>query len=211
MFYNILDKKRIDILPLLKEFRKDFYLAGGTALALQIGHRDSLDFDCFCAEDIDTKKLFEKIKTVFKEHAILKTQEEKNTLSVFIDNHIKLSFFTFKYKLIGKTLNDEYFRLASVSDIACMKFSAITSRAVNKDYIDLYFILRANRLEDLLKKCSRKMPALDANLILKSLVFYEDIEEVKIKFKNNNKVSFSQVREFLKKEVKKIALKQYRS
>jgi hypothetical protein len=47
MFYSILDKKRIDILPLLKEFRKDFYLAGGTALALQIGHRDSLDFDFF--------------------------------------------------------------------------------------------------------------------------------------------------------------------
>ncbi len=210
MFYNILDKKRIDILPFLKEFRKDFYLAGGTALALQIGHRDSLDFDFFCAEDLDTKKLFEKIKTVFKEHAILKTQEEKNTLSVFIDNHIKLSFFTFEYKLIGKTLNDEYFRMASISDIACMKFSAITSRAVNKDYIDLYFILRTNRLEDLLKKCSRKMPALDTNLILKSLVFFEDIEEVKIKFKNNNKVSFSQIREFLKKEVKKTALKQFR-
>jgi hypothetical protein len=208
MYYNILDKKRIDILPLLKEFKKDFYLAGGTALALQLGHRDSLDFDFFCPEDINTKKLFEKIQTVFKWHAILKTQEEKNTLSVFIDNHIKLSFFTFDYKLVGKTLNDEYLRFASISDIACMKFSAITSRAANKDYIDLYFILRAIPLEDLLKKCSKKMPALDTGLILKSLVFFEDIEDEKIRFKNNNKIGFSKVKEFLIKEVKKTTLKQ---
>jgi len=208
MFYNILDKKRINILPLLKEFRKDFYLAGGTALALQIGHRDSIDFDFFCTDEIDTKKLFKKIKTVFNEHTVLKTQEEKNTLSVFIDNHIKLSFFTFEYKLVGKSLNEEYLRLASIPDIACMKFSAITSRARSKDYIDLYFILRANRLEDLLMKCVKKMPDLDTNLILKSLVFFEDIEEEKITFKNNNKISFSQVKEFLKEEVKKTSLKQ---
>lgn len=208
MFYSILDKKRISILPLLKEFRKDFYLAGGTALALQIGHRDSIDFDFFCAEEIDTKKLFKKIKTVFNEHTVLKTQEEKNTLSVFIDNHIKLSFFTFEYKLIGKSVKEEYLRLASISDIACMKFSAIASRARSKDYIDLYFILRTNRLEDLLMKCAKKMPDLDTNLILKSLVFFEDIEEEKIKFKNNNKLSFNRVKEFLKEEVRKTSLKQ---
>jgi len=210
MFYSILDKKRINILPLLKEFRKEFYLAGGTALALQIGHRDSIDFDFFCDQKIDTKKLFKKIKTVFNEHTILKTQEEENTLSVFIDNHIRLSFFTFEYKLIGKSVNDEYFRLASIYDIACMKFSAITSRARSKDYIDLYFIMQANRLEDLLIKCEEKMPDLDINLILKSLVFFDDIEEEKIIFKNNNRLSFRQVKEYLKEEVKKTSLKRFR-
>jgi len=210
MFYSILDKKRINILPLLKEFRKEFYLAGGTALALQIGHRDSIDFDFFCAEKIDTKKLFKKIKTVFNEHTILKTQEEENTLSVFIDNHIRLSFFTFEYKLIGKSVNDKYLRLASIYDIACMKFSAITSRARSKDYIDLYFIMQANRLEDLLIKCEEKMPDLDINLILKSLVFFDDIEEEKIIFKNNNRLSFRQVKEYLKEEVKKTSLKRFR-
>lgn len=110
----------------------------------------------YCSDSLDKSK-DKKIKTVFYEHQVLKTQEEKNTLSVFIDNHIKLSFFTFEYKLVGKSVNDEYFRLASISDIACMKFSAITSRARSRDYIDLYFILRANRLEDLLMKCAEKM------------------------------------------------------
>ena len=47
MFYDILDKRRIDILPLLKLFKEEYYLAGGTALALQLGHRDSVDFDLF--------------------------------------------------------------------------------------------------------------------------------------------------------------------
>ena len=61
MFYDILDKKRIKILPLLKNFKKEFYLAGGTSLALQIGHRDSVDFDFFKQDDIDLLGLFERI------------------------------------------------------------------------------------------------------------------------------------------------------
>lgn len=58
MYYGILDKKRIDILPLLKPFKKDFYLAGGTALALQIGHRDSIDFGFLKKNDFDVVKTF---------------------------------------------------------------------------------------------------------------------------------------------------------
>mgnify|MGYP000150302427 CR=1 FL=1 len=60
MIYNILDQKRIDMLSFFKHFKNDFYLAGGTALALQIGHRDSVDFDFFGPENIDTKNCLEK-------------------------------------------------------------------------------------------------------------------------------------------------------
>lgn len=77
MFYDILDKKRIKILPLLKSFKNRFYLAGETALALQIGHRDSVDFDFFSKNDFDTINLFKEIKDVFKECKIVKIQEEK--------------------------------------------------------------------------------------------------------------------------------------
>lgn len=66
MFYNILDKKRKDILPLFKSFKKDFYLAGGTALALQVGHRDSIDFDFFTQKTINTITLFKKLKKSLK-------------------------------------------------------------------------------------------------------------------------------------------------
>lgn len=64
MFYNILDKKRLEILPLLENFKKDFYLAGGTGLALQLGHRDSIDFDFFSLGKVDTVKLFSAYITI---------------------------------------------------------------------------------------------------------------------------------------------------
>ena len=201
MFYDILDKKRIAILPLLREFKEDFYLVGGTALALQIGHRDSLDFDFFCQEDIDTQKLFEKVKEVFKEQKVLKTQDEKNTLTVLIDKTIEVSFFSYKYDLVGELVEEPNLKLASVLDIGCMKLSAITSRGISKDYIDLYYILQDIDLNYLLDKSAEKFPDLDRNLILKSLVYFNDVEMEPIKFKHNKDIDFEKVKIFLRKKV----------
>lgn len=202
MFYEILDKKRLAILPLLKRFKKDFYLAGGTGLALQLGHRDSIDFDFFTSKDINTSRLFTSVKEAFSGHSVLKVQEEKNTLTVIVDGNIKLSFFTYKYKLLEKLIDEPYLRIASILDIATMKLSAIVSRATNKDYIDLYFILKLIRLEKILNKVPRKFPELDISLVLKSLVFFRDINREPIRFKNNRRVSFVEIEKFLHKEVK---------
>ncbi len=204
MFYNILDEKRLALLPLFKTFKSDFYLGGGTALALQIGHRDSLDFDFFKEGGIDTKRLFDDLKEVFKRHGVLKTQEDYNTLSVIIDDSIKLSFFGYKHKLIDGVVDEENLKLASIRDIACMKLSAITGRASNKDYVDIYYILQHIKLEDLLEKTSEKISDLDRNLILKSLVYFKDINIEPIMFKNNNSVSLKEIETFLEKEVKKL-------
>jgi hypothetical protein len=201
LHYEILDKKRIKILPLFKNFKRDFYLAGGTGLALQIGHRDSLDFDLFSSKDFNTKDLFLKIKDVFKEYKIVKTQEEKNTLTVIIDNSIKISFFTYKYKLINKLIKTDYFNLASIEDIGCMKLSAIVSRATNKDYIDIYFILKKIPLNVLLEKSNKKFPDIDESLIVKSLVYFEDVEKSPIRFRNNKNITFSEVKKYIKKNI----------
>lgn len=202
IFYSIFDKKRLIFLPLLKNFKRDFYLAGGTGLALQIGHRDSIDFDFFTEKDINTAKLFEQLKKVFKGYKIVKVQEEKNTLSVIIDDIIKLSFFTYKYKLVNKTIKTEYFDLSSITDIACMKLSAIVSRATNKDYVDIYYILKKIDLPVLLDKMKNKFPDMDVNVVLKSLVFFDDIEKEPLRFRNNNRVNFQEVKDYFKKEVK---------
>jgi predicted nucleotidyltransferase component of viral defense system len=201
MFYNILDKKRLAILPLLKKFKAGFYLAGGTGLALQLGHRDSIDFDFFSPQDIDTQKLFSTIKEVFNGHKILKVQEEKNTLTVFIDDNIRLSFFTYKYKLLAKLINEPYFYIASILDIACMKLAAIVSRATSKDYVDLYFILKEVPLNSILGKLDKKMPELEVNLVLKSLVYFKDVNKEAIKFKNNKNIDWQSVKDFFKREV----------
>jgi len=201
MFYDILDEKRLAILPLLKNFKDGYYLAGGTGLALQLGHRDSIDFDFFSQENIDTEKLFSQIAEVFNGRKIVKVQEEKNSLAVFIDEDIKLSFLSYKYKLIDDVADEENIRIASVPDIACMKLAAIVSRAANKDYIDLYFILKIFSLEDILDKMNEKMPSLDINLVLKSLVYFKDISAEPIKFKNNNDASIEAVENFLVEKV----------
>jgi len=179
-------------------------LAGGTGLALQLGHRDSIDFDFFSSKDIDTQKLFLSVKHIFKGHVILKTQEEKNTLTVFIDDNIKLSFFTYPYKMIDKFIDEDNFRIASILDIACMKMAAIVSRATNKDYIDLYFILKLIPLKLILNKLNKKLPELEINLVLKSLVYFKDVLKEPVKFKNNHNIDFETIKIFLREEINKI-------
>lgn len=204
MFYDILDEKRLAILPLLKDLKKDFYLAGGTALALQIGHRDSVDFDFFSQDDVDTKKLFEYLQKIFQGHHLHKIQEEANTLTVLVDSSIKISFFAHAAKLVKEVVEEESLSLASMEDIACMKLSAITSRATSKDYIDIYFLLRHVSLSGMLEFLRIKYPELETNLVLKSLVYFDDVTLEKIRFKHDHEVAFEVVQDALRSAVKNL-------
>lgn len=206
MFYGILDKKRQNLLPQLASLKNEFYLAGGTALALQIGHRDSIDFDFFTTGDFDTKLQFQKIKKDLNTFKLTKIHEETNTLTILVDNEIVLSFFGYNYPLIKEVINEKYLCLAAIEDIAAMKMSAILSRASNKDYIDLYFILQIHKLKDLLELAEKKFPDIDINLILKSLVYFADIAMESINFKNEKTVDFEDVKAFLIKTIKNLIL-----
>jgi hypothetical protein len=206
IFYQILDKKRIEILDSFLFFKKDFYLAGGTGLALQIGHRDSIDFDFFTRNDFDTIFLFNKLKEIFIGRKIEKTQEEKNTLSVIIDDEVKISFLRYDYRIIGDFIDTDYFRIASIEDIGCMKCSAIVSRSLLKDYVDLYYIIKEIGLSNLLDICKKKFKDVDISLILKSLIYFDDIVKEKIDFKNSNKINLKEVQYFFKKEIEKLDL-----
>jgi len=197
MFYDILDEKRIGILPLLGNFKEEYYMAGGTALALQIGHRDSVDFDFFKHGKIDTVELFTRTKNIFQGKKVLKIQEEKNSLTVLIDKDIKMSFFSYNYPLIKDTVEEEYLTLASIEDIACMKLSATISRATNKDYIDLYYIFKNHDLDGILRLCEKKFSDIDINLVLKSLVYFDDVEIEPIAFKHDHQIDFEEVKKFL--------------
>ncbi|HOX29555.1 MAG TPA: nucleotidyl transferase AbiEii/AbiGii toxin family protein [Candidatus Paceibacterota bacterium] len=205
MHYEILDEKRSAILPLLNVFKDQFYLAGGTGLALQIGHRDSVDFDFFSQTEINTSAVFEQTAKAFAGHKIIKAQEEAGTLTVFIDDSLKLSFFFYPYELVNSLISEPYLNIASIEDIACMKLSAITGRGTNKDYIDLYYILKMTPLKDILSALSKKLPGLDENLVLKSLVFFDDLVMEPINFKSGGQIDFEEIKDFLKNQVKKIA------
>lgn len=204
MHYEILDEARRQLLPAFSFCKSQFYLAGGTSLALQIGHRDSIDFDFFSPEDIDTTELFGAVQEAFAGHTILKTQEEKNTLSVLVDGEVRVSFFAYPYTLIRDVLEEEYLRLASKEDIACMKLSAITGRATEKDYVDIYFLLKEYPLNTLLDLARQKFPNLDTALVLKSLVYFDDIVAEPIRFVPGSEIDFATVQSEMRRVVAEV-------
>lgn len=195
MFYDILDKDRTKILPILPQITTDFYLAGGTALALHIGHRDSIDFDFFTDKTFDPQSIFKTCQKALSENTLRITQQEPNTLSIVIDDMINMSFFTHTYPLLVPLINGEYCAIASIQDIACMKILAIVNRSTTKDYVDLYYIFQQFSLEEILDMTQKKYSHLDQNIILKSLVYFDDIIDEPIIFKNDKSVSMSQIKE----------------
>lgn len=209
MHWNILDEKRRTLLPLFRTFSDaGFYLAGGTGLALQLGHRDSIDFDFFKEGDFDTTLLKKEIETVFVGRDVVFTQEEKNTLSCVIEGSVQVSFFGFLYPLQAPLIQTEYFSIASVADIGCMKLAAVTGRSVEKDYVDLYFILQTVSLADLVSLCRAKYPTLDSVLVLKSLGYFDDVLREQILFKEGHAVAFEAVKDFLQKAIGRYFIRQ---
>lgn len=205
MHYHILDKARTELLPELARFKEQFYLAGGTALALYIGHRTSVDFDFFTERDFDTISVFSALRDACAGRDVKKVQEEKNTLTVFVDG-VQISFFAYPYTLIEPLHIEPYVNLASMTDIGCMKLSAVVSRSSVKDYTDLYFILKQCPLSELLIAARKKFPDIDVQLILKSLVFFADVRLEKLSFLPASAVSFETVKHDLIEKVKTVRL-----
>lgn len=205
MHYEILDDRRRTLLPQFASFKGNFYLAGGTALALQIDHRDSIDFDFFSRKGFDTARLFKECEASFGGHSLTKTQDEKDSLSFLIDTAVSVSFLGFPYPLVKPLVVTEYFDIASIEDIGCMKLSAITGRAALKDYVDLYFILRSIPLSVLLESTATKFPSLDRNLILKSLVYFDDVAREPIRFVGQE-VPLEELKAFFEKAVRETIL-----
>lgn len=203
MFYEILDEERKKFLSSFSFFKDGFYLAGGTGLALQLGHRRSVDFDFFVEGHFDTEKHFRLLSDIMGGYALRIIQEEKDTLSVLVDDRIKVSFFGYPYPLVQPLIEEEYLRVASFQDIGCMKLAAIVSRATNKDYVDLYFILQSISLRDLLVLAEEKMPELDENVILKSLVYFDDVTKEPLQFMEGRAISFPEAEEYLREAVRR--------
>ena len=198
MFWNILDEQRRSFLPALGFCRDEgFYLAGGTALALQIGHRDSVDFDLFKPDAFDTAALFERLSSFSTGHRFTKVQDEPNTLGVVADGVIKLSFMRYPYATLRPLITADQFDLADLADIGCMKLSAITGRGTMKDYVDLHFILQRIPLKELLALCAVKLPQLDRALVLKALVYFDDLDPEPILYTEGSEVPFRVVQRSL--------------
>lgn len=154
----------------------DFYLGGGTALALQIGHRTSIDFDWFVSRLGEPEVLLSRLKASNIDFNVVSIDIETVYLSI---DTVQVSFIGYDYPLLQtKIFVQEYqVYLAGSDDIACMKLSAIGSRGTKKDFIDLYFLIKNFKsLEEYLKLYARKFSTRDIGHILRSLVYFEDTE-----------------------------------
>lgn len=171
-------EKTIKDLEILKKAGalKGFYLAGGTGLAFLLNHRESHDLDFFSQSAFNEPRLAEHLQKIGQ---FSLEKKEEGTLRGLFENTI-LSFFHYPYPLLEELKFIDGIPIASLTDIACMKIDAISSRGTKRDFVDVYAIIHQGKikLSDLLDAFAKKYGSLDYNLehVKKSLVYFEDAE-----------------------------------
>lgn len=139
MHKEILSSEQIELLPLVKQFKREFYLVGGTAIALHIGHRRSIDFDLFKRGGIRPKSILNKISASgFSYHVTRRVSEQLNVTTL----NVKLTFYEFPFPVQPSVEFNDIIRIPSLLDLAAMKAYAFGRRSKWKDYVDMYFFLR---------------------------------------------------------------------
>lgn len=151
----------------------DFHLVGGTALSLQLGHRNSIDLELFTAEVPFEKDSLLKILQKIGPIGEIKTSP---TIIGLLLNNVKCDFVCFPYPLIDPILMEDGIRMTTPREIAAMKINAISRRGAKKDFIDLYFLLRLFSLEEMLGFYEEKFRVEPGFHARRSLVFFEDTE-----------------------------------
>lgn len=152
-----------------------FYLAGGTAAALHLGHRRSVDLDFFSEQLFDVGALLQTLKTISEFEVSLK--DLKTLTGQWMET--RLEFFHYPYPLVDTLPEWKGVKVAGLKDIALMKLIAISDRGTKKDFFDLFEICQhAIALSDLFKLLSAKFPGVkyDPYHLLKSLSYFEDAE-----------------------------------
>ncbi len=139
MHKEILNPNQIELLPLVKQFKREFYLAGGTAIALHIGHRRSIDFDLFKFSAIRHRSIINKIESYNYQYQVTRRVTEQ--LNVVVHD-VKFTFYQYPFEVEAAIIFDDAVRIPRLLDLASMKAYALGRRSKWKDYIDLFFLLR---------------------------------------------------------------------
>lgn len=160
--------RRLQSLPIFEQSR----LVGGTALALQLGHRKSIDLDMFGTIDYSPEEIHEACK----EAGELEISKTSRNINIYWVDGIKVDCVNYPYAWLDECKVIDGIRLASVNDIAAMKISAIINRGTKKDFIDLHFLLKEMSLNKILDLYDQKYPDGSRFIALKSLTYFEDAE-----------------------------------
>lgn len=166
-----------DTLTLLKKIQSldefnNTRLVGGTALALQLGHRKSIDLDFF--GNFETS--LEELSAILSEFSTVTPVSSSRMTRFLVVDGVKVDIVTYPYGWIDNPVNAEGVVLAGIKDIAAMKLSAITNRGTKKDFIDYYFLLKRYSLEELIELYRQKYSDAQLFTSIKSLSYFDDAE-----------------------------------
>lgn len=204
MFTEVLSRNTQEALALLGESSvlKDAYLAGGTAVALQLGHRISIDLDFFTSKRFDVNMTARALK---ESGNFLIKQISWGTLQGYFKK-VRFSLFVYEYPVLFHSKRFHNIKILDIKDIGAMKLAAISDRGVKRDFIDLYFICKKGvSLSYLLRLYDKKYKKLKNNLIhiQKSLVYFDDADSEEMP-KMLRKVIWQDIKKFFENEVKKL-------
>jgi hypothetical protein len=174
LYYTTIDSTTLELLKRLLAIPYFFnlYLAGGTSLALQIGHRKSIDLDLFGTIEADDITITGALNTLGSIQLIRKTPN----IFIYIVNGIKVDIVNYPYPWIQSPCNEDQLRLAGKKDIAAMKLAAIAGRGSRKDFIDIFFLLQEFSLQEMISFYNEKYRDGSSFLVLKSLTYFNDAE-----------------------------------
>lgn len=197
MHPEILTKNQLDLLPLINRFTSDFYLVGGTAVALQLGHRRSIDFDLFSDREFANEKLLAKTRRFYPIDKVYL----KNKGQMTIDIHgVRLTWYQFPFVVPHRVKWQEVITMPDLMTIAAMKIYALGQRAKWKDYVDLYFIFQKLPFQQIIKKAKALFGGeINERLVREQLDYYADVDYSQpIEYLTGRAVSDAAVKKFLK-------------
>ena len=174
MHKEVLTEKQLDLLPLIESFSDKFGLVGGTAIALHIGHRHSIDFDLFTNQEIDSMRIRNKITEAAEVNKVIRDQQDQYTVVV---DGVQITFMHYPYQ-IDFTENFKDIKLPDLPTLAAMKAQALGRRAKWKDYVDLYFVTKEHYdFEKVVRKAEQIFGSeFNEKLFRSQLSYFKDID-----------------------------------
>ena len=174
MHPEIFSKSQVELFPYIKKFQRSFYMVVGTAVALHLGHRRSIDFDLFTSKQLIKSRIRSQLLEM--PYSQVKLFEDFDQLHLSINN-VKVTFLNFPYPIEHGVTFDTLISIPSLLTLASMKAFALGGRAKWKDYVDLYFILRDHySIEDIAKAATVNFGQMfSEKLFREQLAFHKDI------------------------------------
>ena len=197
MHKEILVAEQVSLLPVLREFSKDFGLVGGTAIALHIGHRESIDFDMFSKEEFGNLSLRRRIEAIRR---IDKVVVDKKGEFTFLIGSVQFTFFQYPFDIDFSEMFNNTARMPTLLTLGAMKAYALGQRAKWKDYVDLYFIIRGyHSLQEIVAQTELIFETnFNQKLLRQQLSYFDDINYAEpVAFKPGFEISDDKIKRAL--------------